>query len=148
MQLELGVLKQQQREQGERMTTRTDELIANLREQLESLKVDLEREKQQGEKVHEELSDYKAAWEEPLYENEYSFDVPPVPSTVPLSATPPVDRVLLDDFQFQRTVDGLECTSFPCSSTQCSTGTQKCAGAGDPRTSTSTSAYISHYHQL
>ena len=89
------------------MTSRTDELMTTLREQLQSIKRELDAEREQREKVQQELSDYKAYMEEPIYENEES----PVQGDDRALTTIPEDRPALpllprgltqhnDDFQF------------------------------------------------
>ena len=56
------------------MDTRTDEMVSILREQLRVIKNELDAEREQRRKVQQELMDYKAYMEEPMYENE----TPPV----------------------------------------------------------------------
>ena len=79
-----------------------------MREQLRAIKRDLDAEREQRQKVQQELTDYKAYMEEPMYENETSpvpgddralgsvlEDRPNLPAVPSGSNLPPVD-----DFQF------------------------------------------------
>ena len=85
------------------MNTRADELMSTLREQLKAIKQDLDAEREQRKKVQDELTEYKAYMEEPIYENETSpvhgDEAPeklPTFHLVPSGSNLPADH----DFQF------------------------------------------------
>jgi hypothetical protein len=113
LQEELGHMRQQQAQGTQLMTARTEDQIAALRTQLETLRQNLEQEREQREKVHKELAEYKAYWEEPLYENEGTLmdDVPNVPGlssavSNPVPEFPASAANAPADFQFHHTSFG------------------------------------------
>ena len=71
LEAELQALRAQQ---NQRMQTPSDSgtLMSSMQQQLQKIQEDLAAEKRHRNALSQELRDYKAAWEEPQYENERS----------------------------------------------------------------------------